>query len=206
MWGSCLYFVRVDLGKQRKCVACLVISPLGLHGNRGPLEGSDKIVLGDCLHMPFIIWECVWPEFSTIEGRQGTAISEEPCLHGLDHEKYLLGGQVGEAPSVPLVQVGCGRDAGLYRTFGIDQQNALLACLLPAYLGLESVERLSSSPAGDDFGLGSTWSDSPAVFSEALPAPGSCCFVPVSSTLDINGDGHQRFPPISPLIQRLPRE
>src|ERR1700761_6034707 len=94
----------------------------------------------------------------------------------------------------------------LDRALGVNQQYAQVACFAFCEFRPPPSKGLIAAAAGNDLGAASVGCHVLTVLREAFSASYRRILAAIASAFDVNGNRHQRFPPIWPLVQRLPRE
>lgn len=112
--------------------------------------------------------------------------------------------EVREIPTLPAPKVLNRRSSSNW-SFGIYQQDGHVTVLARPHRRAEPVESLLASAAGYDARTAIRGRQLQAIAGKSLFAPLERVFI-VSPALHVDSDAHQRFPPISPLIQRCPSE
>ena len=135
---------------------------------------------------------------------QRVAVCQEPGFRDLNHQKgIVLTGGHGFAPTVVRTQMLPDRIVGLDGSFGVHEKERRRSRCGVRNFGYESLECLL--PRAAPYHLRHPAAQTRRL-EETRPTCPELCTKPaiVAATLDVKGDGHQRFPPNCPELQRFP--
>lgn len=197
-------FHRIDECEQGETMPCLVVFAFGLGWFRRVFQPSFQIIFWNSLDFCRTAWEAVRQKPVAVEESQHLPICQKPRFHCLHHWKDLVAVERWKSPPVSRLQVLDSSD-GCCWPFGIDQKCTDFSRIACMNCSPEPVECLVSVAAGNNSGPRFTGSGFCAVRCKTLSASRNRVFV-VPAAFDIDSDRHQRFPPISPLVQSLPSE
>ena len=197
------YAARIDFGQQFKRNLALRVGFRTMAG--GSLERSKDYRFRHILQLG-PAFECAVHEPRTEICSQCIAVCQEPRLHELHHKKRMIvRGTRGHSPTVVIVEILPDGAGGLDWSFAVYEEKRKSPRLGFRHFRLEPLECLvprSTSHHPRQAILEASR------FEETFPALAEwrvqCSIDASTSTLNVQHDGHHRFPPNCPELQRFP--